>query len=376
MTPEQTPDTPTAATPTAETPAAMTPMKSFRAALAGVLMGIANLIPGVSGGTMILAVGLYEEFIDSIADITALRLRLGRIIFLAIVILCAGAAIFGLAGVILYLLFWYPTAMFALFIGLTLGGAPLLAAQLRPLRPDVVVATLVGLALMVGILFLRQFVGGFPHNTAMDFVSGIVGATTMVLPGISGSYMLLVLEQYDRVVGAVDSMKDGLRGDSDLLKQALWIVIPVGIGAVLGVVVLSNLLKYLLHHYHRATVGVLLGILLGSVIGLWPFGRAPGDKALERQEMGALITFAQTWQVPAIADLELPDDDEAAHAEVVAAILQNWNSRQAPDYTPGRISAALAMVIAGFVATFLLSRLRGSETPPPTADGANRLESA
>ena len=101
-------------------------LTGVRAGIAGLLMGIANLIPGVSGGTMILAMGLYEEFIDSIADLTALRFSRRRIVFLGIIGLSAAGAILGLAGVILYLLFHHTIAMFALFIGLTLGGAPLL----------------------------------------------------------------------------------------------------------------------------------------------------------------------------------------------------------------------------------------------------------
>jgi putative membrane protein len=200
----------------------------IRTAIAGVLMGIANLIPGVSGGTMILAMGLYQEFIDSVADVTALRITVRRVVFLGLVVVFAGGSIVVLAGVILYLLFHYPEAMFALFIGLTLGGAPLLFRELRPLRADAVVAIAIGLALMVGIALLGTG-GGYPQNTAMDFVSGVVGSTTMVLPGISGSYMLLVLGQYDRIVGAVDTTegcRPKARDVAVLAEAALWIVDP------------------------------------------------------------------------------------------------------------------------------------------------------
>lgn len=328
-----------------------TPLGAIRTAIAGVLMGVANLIPGVSGGTMILAMGLYQEFIDSVADITALRLSMRRIVFLGLVVAFAGGSIVILAGVILYLLFHYPEAMFALFIGLTLGGAPLLLRELRPLNTSATIAVVVGLGVMIGIASLGQ--GTLPHNTAMDFVNGVVGSTTMVLPGISGSYMLLVLDQYDRVVGAVDGMREGLKSrDMAILKEALWIVIPVGIGAVIGIVVLSNLLKWLLRRYHKVTVGALLGILLGSVFGLWPFGREPSEKALEKRTAAELVTMIETRQIPG---WQGPAED---HTGAMIFIRENWAKRAAPDYTPGSIILAVLLVAAGFAATFLLSQLK------------------
>lgn len=310
----------------------------LRAAIAGVLMGIANLIPGVSGGTMILAMGVYEEFIDSVAEITSLRFRWRRIVFLAIVGGGAVASIVLLAGVILYLLFHHLAAMYALFIGLTLGGAPLLARSLRPVRADAVVATLAGLVLMVGIVLLKSG-GKLPYNMGMDFVDGVVGATTMVLPGISGSYMLLVMGQYERVVGAVSDMN-------------LRIIVPVGVGAVLGIIGLSNLLKILLHRFHRPTVGVLLGILLGSVLGLWPFGQEPSEKALERQSPAALRAFAQRWQIPGVSQI--------ADAQLATYIDANWKSRARTKPSAREIAAVIALIAAGFAATYALSRRRAA----------------
>jgi putative membrane protein len=330
----------------------LTPLLAVRSVIGGVLMGIANLIPGVSGGTMILAVGLYEEFIDSVADVTALRLSWRRITFLAVVGGCAVAAIVGLAGAILYLLFHYTVAMFALFIGLTLGGVPLLARSLKPLRWDVIVAVLAGLGLMIGV-FLLKGGAGFPHNMGMDFVSGVVGSTTMVLPGISGSYMLLVMDQYDRVVGAVRDLKDALRArDGALLKSNLAIVIPVGIGAVLGIVLLSNLLKLLLHRFHRATVGALLGILLGSVIGLWPFTQTVGEKALEARTMEEIRAYAARIHLPGVDGIESKE-------ELIAWVTdpEVLRQREAPGLAVGSVVTAVLMALVGFGVTFALSRL-------------------
>jgi len=334
---------------------------AIRAGIAGLLMGIANLIPGVSGGTMILAMGLYEEFIDSVADVSALRFSLRRLVFLGIVGCFALGAIVGLAGLILYLLFHHTIAMFALFIGLTLGGAPLLFKSLRPVRTDVVIATLVGLGLMLGVFLLKSG-KGMPHNTVMDFVSGVIGSTTMVLPGVSGSYMLLVLDQYERVVGAVDDLKEGLQSRSvAALAGCLKILLPVGIGAVLGIVALSNVLKMLLHRHHRVTVGVLLGILLGSVVGLWPFAKAPSENALARRTLGELQAFATKWQIPG-------REAVTGKHELVKHIIENWEGRMTSPFTAGSIGIAVGLVAVGFSATYSLSRGRaGGEVTPSEA---------
>ena len=339
-------------------------MLGIRAAIAGVLMGIANLIPGVSGGTMILAMGLYEEFIGSVADISALRFSWRRVLFIGIVGGCAVMSIVGLAGVILYLLFHQTVAMFSLFIGLTLGGAPLLYRSLKPLRVDAIVAIVAGLALMVGVVMLRGG-QGFPHNMAMDFTSGVVGSTTMVLPGISGSYMLLVMDQYDRVVGSVRDMKDALKArDMSALKSALMVVVPVGIGAVIGIVALSNILKILLRRFHRPTVGALLGILLGSVLGLWPFSQSVGEKALEDRPIEEIQAYATRWQIPDAAGIT---DKE----QLIAHVLDRevWAQRTQPAMTGGSIGLSVVFVVIGFGATFALSRL-GRDSSASVSDDA------
>jgi putative membrane protein len=256
------------------------------------------------------------------------------------------------------LLFHYTVGMFALFIGLTLGGAPLLFKAIRPLRVDVIVAMLAGFAVMLGVVFMKQG-SGFPHNTGMDVVSGVVGATTMVLPGISGSYMLLVMDQYDRVVGSVRDLKDGIKaGDLAALKAALMVVIPVGIGAIIGIIALTNILKVLLRRFHRPTVGVLLGVLLGSVVGLWPFTQSVGEKALADRSVAEIRAYAARWSIPGVD--EIRGADAATEQEALIAHVTDhavWSKRTNPPITSGDAGVAIAMALVGFGATSALSRL-------------------
>jgi len=182
----------------------------------------------------------------------------------------------------------------------------------------------------------------------MDVVSGLVGSTTMVLPGISGSYMLLVLNQYDRVVGAVADLRDGA-------TSAAGILIPVGIGVVIGIVGLSNLLKVLLHRYEKVTLGFLLGMLLGSVLGLWPFGRTPTEKILSQATDVQLREFAEMEGVAGSADLE--------GDALIRHIRNHWSSRATSDYTPRGVSGAAVALASGFVTTTLLGRLGAARKP-------------
>lgn len=315
-------------------------------------MGIANLIPGVSGGTMILAIGLYEEFIDAVADITALRFSVRRILFLGILAGFAGCAILGLSKVILYLLLWHTVIMFALFIGLTLGGAPLLLKMIGKPSPGCITAIVAGLAVMAAVAGARQLGDmRMPRNTAMDVAAGVIGATTMVLPGISGSYMLLILDQYDRVIGSIADLKDGS-------WAALKIIIPVGIGAVIGVVGLSNLLKWLLHHHEKATLGFLLGMLLGSVIGLWPFSQPPTEKILERSTDDQLHSY--------IAREGIPPADGLSGAALAEHIQEHWRERTVDPYSARHITEAVISLIAGLVLAMLIGMMGRKVEPAHT----------
>ena len=370
----------------------LSPAMTIRTVIGGVLMGTANLIPGVSGGTMILAMGLYERFIEAVADLTALRLQLRPIVFLGVLGIFAVGSITMLSSVILYLLFAQPALMFALFIGLTLGGSPALLRMIGRPSFSAVTGTVIGFALMVAVALGRDG-ASLPRNTTMDVVSGLIGSTTMVLPGISGSYMLLVLDQYDRVLGAVDDLRQGT-------WSALSIIVPVGIGAVIGIVGLSNLLKVLLHRYEKATLGFLLGLLLGSVLGLWPFGRAPTEKILEKRNDVELRAYAQSLGMTGTDNLEAtglvehivlgwdlmqkppervahehPDRelrrfarhenvngvDELAGLDLAKQIVSRWGSEKRPDTSAGEMVRALAAAIVGFLATMLLGRMRKTE---------------
>ncbi len=301
-----------------------------RGGVGGVLMGLANLVPGISGGTMLLAIGIYPQFIRAVAEVSTLRFRARSLLLLASVVGGAVIAIVAGAGVVKDLVLDHRWIMYSLFIGLTLGGVPLLWRMVRPVCPTVVVASGAGVVVMV-LLALAELgdvgagSGGVHGRLALLVVAGIAGGSAMILPGVSGGYVLLILGQYVVILGAIASARDAVV-DRDWVQVAeeMRVFIPVGIGVVIGVAGFSNLVKLCLDRFPRPTLGFLLGLLLGAVVGLWPF-QGPAE------EGGA----------------------------------------PAPDPTPLRLAACLGLVMAGFLASVAVSRLGGDgddTDEPPIAD--------
>jgi putative membrane protein len=243
-----------------------------RTVIGGGLMGVANIIPGVSGGTMMLATGLYEHFIEGVADITRLRRNMRSWKFIGIVAVAAVIAIGASVFPIKWGLDHCHHLMFALFIGLTLGGVPLLWRELHPIHPTAVVATAVGIAVMAVIAFALSQTS-LPVNWLTYLIAGFIASAAMVLPGISGSYLLLIFGLYTLLTGDIKEFIGHLK-DVDMaaaFQIGLTAILPIGAGIVLGIAGLTNVLKMLLHRFHQATLGLLLGLLLGSVLGLYPF---------------------------------------------------------------------------------------------------------
>lgn len=305
-------------------------------------MGLANLVPGISGGTMLLAAGVYPQFIQAIADVTTFKFRRNSLIVLASVVAAAGLAIVLLAGPVKNLVVDHRWAAYSLFIGLTLGGVPIVWRLIPSRSNSVWVGAVVGFAAMAGLALAQgdgAGAGGGANGAGfvMMVLAGIAGASAMILPGISGGYLLLVLGVYVPILAGIDALKAGLKaGDfASLSAPLIDVVIPVGLGVVVGVIVVSNGLKWLLAKYELPTLGTLLGLLVGAVVGLWPFqhGVAPG---LGDTFKGSLVT------AEVLAELE-PEDFPTEFFT--------------PDLT--QILGAIALIVLGYAITIGVAKLGG-----------------
>jgi len=319
---------------------ALDPTWGLRCLLGGVLMGLANLVPGISGGTMLLAAGIYPRFIEALADLSSLRFRKSAIVVLGLVGIAAAAAILLGAGLVKDAVVEHRWAMYSLFIGLTLGGVPVLWSMAKPPTGGFwggLVTGLVAMAALAWLQFAGPGDGAHREGMLMMFVAGVAGASAMILPGVSGGYLLLVLGVYVPILAAIEALKDAVK-DGQLAtasEPVFSVVLPVGIGVGIGVLVISNLIKLVLDRYEQPTLGVLMGLLVGAVFGLWPFqqGVAPEVGQVFK---GRILTAEQ------LAELS-PDKYPTAF--------------YAPSFTD--VLVALGLIGLGYVVTTLVARVGG-----------------
>ncbi len=324
------------------------PRLGIRGAIGGFLMGLANLVPGISGGTMLVAAGVYRRFIAAVAEVSTFRFRLESLVLLGAVVAAAGAAIIALAGPVKDLVVYHRWIMYSIFIGLTLGGVPVILSMLGKTVPSVWIGAAVGFAAMVVLALVQAFgigAGGRSENVPMFVVAGILAASAMILPGVSGGYLMLVMGVYVPVLSAVDELKQAWPAGEwqAMTPPLLQVVLPVAIGSLVGIVGVSNLLKVLLRKYEKATLGVLLGLLIGAGVGLWPFQQGVAPDVGENFK-GRTVT-------PEIQETIDPEDYPTAYFQP-----ELW-----------QIPSALALMAAGFAFTALIAKFGKEKTSDPEA---------
>jgi len=249
----------------------LTPVADLLNFVRGILMGAANIVPGVSGGTMALVMGIYERLIHSIrvgsgALGTLLRgrwsdarRRLGEVDWRFLLVLGAGilVASVALAAVIERLLEDHPAETAALFFGLVLASI-LIAWRLIRTHDLMRYAVMAGVAI-AAFLLLGLSSGEITDPAVwMFFLAGVVAIIAMILPGVSGSFLLLMMGMYEAVIAVIN--------DRDLMLLAVF-----GIGAVLGLAAFSTLLDRLLRDHHDTVMAALVGLMAGSLRVLWPW---------------------------------------------------------------------------------------------------------
>jgi len=237
----------------------------------GFLMGSADVVPGVSGGTMALITGIYERLINAIksADThvlrAALRLQIGEVFarvhwfFLLVLLSGVFTAILFFTRVIGLpeLMFAHPEPVYGLFFGLIAGSVWLIYRDLGSLT--VARALWIVLGIAIGLRIVTLVPTDTPENAAFVFMSGALAITAMILPGISGSFILLILRKYDFIL-----LQFGKLGGPETM-EALMVLVPFGLGMVTGIMLFSRLLSWLLQRYYVVTICVLIGFMIGSL---------------------------------------------------------------------------------------------------------------
>ena len=266
--------------------------------LKGMGMGAADVVPGVSGGTIAFITGIYEELVESIKSINAGAIGLflrGRWAsfwrqingtFLLSVFAGIAISVVSLARILEYLLQNHPILIWSFFFGLILASSYVVSKKLTKWTYPAVVALVSGIGLAVYITSVT------PATTTdafwFVFLSGALASCAMILPGISGSFILLLLGKYAFALHAVNEV---------VIKDLLLL----GLGAVFGIISFANLLSWLLKKYHDITIAVLVGFMIGSLNKIWPWKETLETIMVE----GELKPLVEKNVLPVIQD---PDD--------------------------------------------------------------------
>ncbi|MEP4148577.1 MAG: DUF368 domain-containing protein [Halioglobus sp.] len=236
--------------------------------LRGMLMGAADIVPGVSGGTMAFITGIYDTLLTSIrsVDLTFVRLLLKFDIreawnhvnggFLLALLAGIATSILSLARLISWLLDNHPVPLWAFFFGLILASALVLLQQVRGWDIARALCLLCGVGVAATIALSPTV--NMHFGMAGVFLSGFLAICAMILPGISGSFILVLLGMYGTVLVALKSLDIGF-------------ILVFAIGAAAGLLSFSRLLHFLLHRFHEATMALLTGFLFGSLLVVWPW---------------------------------------------------------------------------------------------------------
>ena len=239
-------------------------------------MGLANLVPGVSGGTMLLAAGIYPQCIEAIAKLTTLRPDRPAVTLITTVAVAAGLMVLLVAGTMRDLVLLHRWMTYSVFLGATLGGVPILWGLIGRPTGKTWLGVAGGLASMAATLFIQpESTSAAGSSPAVLFLAGLAAFAAMLLPGLSGSYLLVLSGQYVPVLDAVDGLKRTLSFGTGLDWHAFAtpaeVLIPFAAGTLAALVGMSSLLRLLLERQRALMLGFLLGLLLGAILGLWPF---------------------------------------------------------------------------------------------------------
>ena len=236
--------------------------------LKGMAMGISDLIPGISGGTIALLLGIYKDFISSLKSINyksfiyLVRLDFKKLnnqlnlCFLLPVFFGILSSIFIFSSLISFLLLDYKVLLFSFFFGLIFFSSIRLISSLKPTSTLDFFTVFVGLVIGLSFFFISSL--STSNSIFSIFLAGFIAISAMLLPGISGSYILLILGKYEFMLDSISSFN--------------WINILIfSLGAIAGILSFSKMIHYLLKNYYRSTIFFLSGLMMGALNKVWPW---------------------------------------------------------------------------------------------------------
>ena len=278
-------------------------------ALKGFGMGAANVVPGVSGGTIALLTGIYSDIVGALNAVTEKETwksllhgrfrefwRLIKGDFLVALLVGVLLSVFSLAKLVTWCLTYYPILTWAFFFGLILASAVVMVRGIKDFRGVDLIPAVIGLAL--GLVICTMSPTKTTDNIWFIFLCGAISICAMILPGISGSFILLVMGKYHYIMQAITDLN--------------WpVIIMFGVGCVVGILAFAKLLHWLLARWERQTMLVLLGFVFGSLVRVWPWYDSEAVEAAQLLRTGSVspldlqIPGAVIWCAVGIAAVVL-----------------------------------------------------------------------
>lgn len=271
----------------------------FALVLKGLAMGAANVIPGVSGGTIALVTGIYERLINAIkaCDLTAIKLFFSGKwadfwkqidgTFLSAVFIGVAVSIISLARILEYLLEHNEITTMAYFFGLILLSVYFVGKSVKNWNLPCVLLLLAGSVVAIGIALLVP--AGENSAPWYMFLCGVVAICSMILPGLSGSFVLIIMGNYALVLGAINRFDLGL-------------LIPMMLGCVIGLVAFSHFLAWVFSRFHDQTIALMTGFIIGSLVIIWPWKETLVSQVLREGKPPKDVVTGYEWYFPALSD--------------------------------------------------------------------------
>ncbi len=347
--------------------------RSYSAALIlfikGICMGAADIIPGVSGGTIAFITGIYEDLINAIAsfDLTALgmvcRLKFKQALshvhlrFILVLFCGVSLAIFSTASLMHSLLEEHPILTWSGFFGLILGSIFIVFKEVKEWNIPRV------LLVLAGIVGAWEICGLIPVSTPESwwflFLCGIIGICAMILPGISGSFLLLVLGKYYYITGALKTFVAAVKlavtfkfHESYTLlavSGVFWTLLVFELGQITGIIGFSRFLKWVLARWHQSTMCVLVGMMIGAMRKIWPWKHAIFKHIIDGHKEKVIDEIlVLPWNYAKAFDCRIMEYNDS--------ILSNEYIAKISGLEPHIIYAVL-MAIAGVIIVLILERL-------------------
>lgn len=305
--------------------------------LKGLAMGAADVVPGVSGGTIAFISGIYQELIDSINNVNVSVLKTLKKeglkaawkqvngSFLLALVTGIGISILTFSKIITHLLETQPILVWSFFFGLIIASIALIWKEITQWKAVDIIFLIIGIAISYYITIARPV--SSPESYWYLFLSGFIAIIAMILPGISGAFILLLMGSYETVIGTINTFREGLTSaNSEILIQALLKLGVFAIGAIIGLKSFSKILHWMFEHHKNTTLSLLVGFMIGSLNKVWPWKQVLETRINSHGEV-----------VPYIDKSILP---------------QNFNGDP-------QIYMAIVLAILGFVLIFGMEKLAG-----------------